>query len=56
MKTMKITALLAIALAIALTLAQTNTKLVESEVQVFTNNNLKKTDKNEIINKRNLKK
>ena len=44
------------ALAIALTLAQTNTKLVESEVQVFTNNNLKKTDKNEIINKRNLKK
>lgn len=44
------------ALAVALTLAQTNTKLVESEVQVFTNNNLKKTDKNEIIKKRNLKK
>ena len=40
------------ALAVALTLAQTNTKLTEAEVQIFTNNNLKKTDKNEIINKR----
>ena len=40
------------ALAVALTLAQTNTKLLKSEVQVFTNNNLKKTDKNEIIKKR----
>lgn len=43
------------ALAVALTLAQTNTKLTQSEVQVFTNNNLKKTDINEIINKRKLK-
>ena len=43
------------ALAVALTLAQTNTKLTESEVQIFTNNNLKKTDKNEIINLRKRK-
>ena len=40
------------ALAVALTLAQTNTKLTEAEVQVFTNNNLKKTDKNEILKRR----
>ena len=43
------------ALAIALCLAQTNTKLANSDVQVFTNNNLKKTDKAEILNKRKLK-
>ena len=43
------------ALAVALCLAQTNTKLTDSEVQVFTNNNLKKTDKNEIINLRKRK-
>ena len=42
------------ALAVALCLAQTNTKLVSSEVQVFTNNNLKKTDLKETI-KRKLK-
>ncbi len=40
------------ALAVALTLAQTNTKLTDSEVQISTNNNLKKTDKNEIIKRR----
>ncbi len=40
------------ALAVALTLAQTNTKLTEAEVQVFTNNNLKKIDKNEILKRR----
>ena len=40
------------ALAVALTLAQTNTKLTQAEVQVFTNNNLKKTDKNEILKRR----
>ena len=40
------------ALAVALTLAQTNTKLTDAEVQVFTNNNLKKTDKNEILKRR----
>ena len=40
------------ALAVALTLAQTNTKLTDSEVQIFTNNNLKKTDKNEMIKRR----
>ena len=43
------------ALAVALCLAQTNVKLTDSEVQIFTNNNLKKTDKNEIIKRRNLK-
>lgn len=40
------------ALAVALTLAQTNTKLTNSEVQIFTNNNLKQTDKNEMIKRR----
>ncbi len=40
------------ALAVALTLAQTNTRLTDSEVQIFTNNNLKKSDKNEIIKRR----
>lgn len=44
------------ALAVALCLAQTNTKLTPSEVQVFTNNNLKKTSKDEILKKRNIKK
>ena len=43
------------ALAVALCLAQTNTKLTDSEVQIFTNNNLKKTDKNEILKRRKLK-
>lgn len=43
------------ALAVALCLAQTNVKLTDSEVQIFTNNNLKKTDKDEIIKKRKLK-
>ncbi len=40
------------ALAVALCLAQTNTKLTDSEVKVFTNNKLKLTDRNEILNKR----
>lgn len=40
------------ALAVALTLAQTNTHVLNSDVQVFTNNNLKKTDLNEIAKKR----
>ncbi len=40
------------ALAAALCLAQTNTKLVSSEVEVFTNNNLKKTDKDEFLLRR----
>lgn len=40
------------ALAVALTLAQTNTLVAKSDVQVFTNNNLKKTDLNEIAKKR----
>ena len=43
------------ALAIALCFAQTNTRLVNSDVKVFTNNNLKKTDMKEILNKRKLK-
>ena len=43
------------ALAVALCLAQTNTKLLSSEVQVFTNNNLKKTDINEIAKRRKTK-
>lgn len=43
------------ALAVALCLAQTNVKLTDSEVQIFTNNNLKKTDKDEIIKKRKQK-
>ena len=40
------------ALAVALCLGQTNIRLRDSEVEIFTNNNLKKTDKNEIINRR----
>ncbi|MBR7172220.1 MAG: crossover junction endodeoxyribonuclease RuvC [Clostridia bacterium] len=40
------------ALAVALCLAQTNTKIIDSEVKVFTNNNLKLTDKNEIAKRR----
>ena len=40
------------ALAVALCLAQTNTKIMNSEVKVFTNNNLKLTDKNEIAKRR----
>lgn len=42
------------ALAVALCLAQTNTKLLNSDVSVWTNNNLKKQDKNELA-KRKLK-
>ena len=37
------------ALAVALTLAQTNTKLKDSEVKIYTNNNLKKSDMGEIF-------
>lgn len=43
------------ALAVALCLAQTNVILTDSEVQIFTNNNLKKTDRNEILKRRKLK-
>ncbi len=43
------------ALAVALTLAQTNTKLKNSEVQVFTNNNLKKTDIKELAKRKTTK-
>ena len=43
------------ALAVALCFAQTNTKLTQSEVQIFTNNNLKKTDKDEILKRRTKK-
>lgn len=43
------------ALAVALCLAQTNTKLISSEVEIFTNNNLKKTDKEELIKRRKTK-
>ncbi len=39
------------ALAVALCLAQTNTKLLSSEVQIFTNNNLKKNDFSNLIKK-----
>lgn len=42
------------ALAVALCLAQTNTKILNSEATIWTNNNLKKYDKNEIA-KRKLK-
>ena len=42
------------ALAVALCLAQTNTKLINSDATVWTNNNLKKNDINETI-KRKLK-
>ena len=42
------------ALAVALCLAQTNTKIMNSDVSIWTNNNLKKNDINEIA-KRKLK-
>ncbi|MBQ8424482.1 MAG: crossover junction endodeoxyribonuclease RuvC [Clostridia bacterium] len=42
------------ALAVALCLAQTNTMLINSDVQIFTNNNLKKMDLKENL-KRKLK-
>lgn len=42
------------ALAVALCLAQTNTKIMQSDVEVWTNNNLKKKDITETI-KRKLK-
>lgn len=41
------------ALAVALCLAQTNTKLTSSEVQIFTNNNLKNTDKDYFYKRKN---
>lgn len=37
------------ALAIALCLAQTNTRLSNSEVKIYTNNNLKQSDKSEFL-------
>lgn len=40
------------ALAVALCLAQTNTKLTNSEATVWTNNNLKKHDKNELAKRK----
>lgn len=40
------------ALAVALCLAQTNTKIIDSEVKVFTNNNLKLSDKNQLAKRR----
>ena len=40
------------ALAVALCLAQTNTKLLNSDVSVWTNNNLKKQDKNELAKRK----
>ena len=43
------------ALGVALCLAQTNTKLSDAEVQIYTNNNLKKTDFGQ-LSKRNNKK
>lgn len=43
------------ALACALCLAQTNLTLTNSDVQVFTNNNLKKTDKAELVKRRKTK-
>lgn len=43
------------ALAVALTLAQTNTKLKDSEVKIFTNNNLKKSDMGELVKGKNKK-
>lgn len=43
------------ALAVALCLAQTNTKLINPEVTVFTNNNLKKNDINEILKRKEKK-
>ncbi len=43
------------ALAVALCLAQTNTKLLNSDVQIFTNNNLKKSDNKSLLKKGNKK-
>lgn len=43
------------ALAVALCLAQTNTTLSSSEVQIYTNNNLKKTDMGELFKGKNKK-
>ena len=40
------------ALAVALCLAQTNTKIINSEATVWTNNNLKKNDKNELAKRK----
>ena len=40
------------AVAVALCLAQTNTKLLNSDVSVWTNNNLKKQDKNELAKRK----
>ena len=43
------------ALAVALCLAQTNMALASPNIEVFTNNNLKKNDFNEIIKRKNKK-
>ncbi len=43
------------ALAVAVCLAQTNTKFTDSEVQIYTNNNLKKTDFKEKFKGKKLK-
>lgn len=43
------------ALGVALCLAQTNVKLISSEVEVFTNNNLKKKDMSELGSIKNSK-
>ena len=43
------------ALGVALCLAQTNIKLMDSKVKVYTNNNLKKDDLNEVIKRKNKK-
>ena len=40
------------ALAVALCLAQTNTKIMNSDVEIWTNNNLKKRDFNEILKRK----
>ncbi len=40
------------ALAVALCLAQTNIKLSSNEVEIFTNNNLKKNDRDEFLKRR----
>ena len=40
------------ALAVALCLAQTNVNIADAEVKVFTNNNLKANDRNEILKRR----
>lgn len=41
------------ALAVALCLAQTNTKLINSEITIYTNNNLKKNDISTLLKRKN---